>query len=46
VTHELKSVEDRRAAERIELKSTTHKLFEERGEFENFHRRVMELYSI
>jgi chromosome segregation ATPase len=42
-THELKSVEDRRATERIELKATTQKLIEERGEFENFHRRVTEL---
>jgi chromosome segregation ATPase len=42
-THELKAVEDRRATERIELKATTQKLIEERGEFENFHRRVAEL---
>ena len=42
-TNELKAVEDRRATERIELKATTQKLIEERGEFENFHRRVAEL---
>jgi chromosome segregation ATPase len=34
---------DRRATEHIELKATTQKLIEERGEFENFHRRVAEL---
>jgi hypothetical protein len=42
-THELKAVEDRRTTERIELEATTQKLIEERGEFENFHRRVAEL---
>jgi chromosome segregation ATPase len=42
-THELKAVEDRRTTERIELEATTQKLIEERGEFENFHRRVGEL---
>ncbi len=40
---ELKAVEDRRDAERIELKAATQKLMEERGKFENFHRRVAEL---
>jgi chromosome segregation ATPase len=42
-TKELKAVEDRRAAERIELKAATQKLMEERSKFENFHRRVAEL---
>jgi chromosome segregation ATPase len=41
--NELKAVEDRRDAERIELKAATQKLMEERGRFENFHRRVAEL---
>ncbi len=41
--NELKAVEDRRDAERIELKAATQKLMEERGKFENFHRRVAEL---
>ena len=39
----LKAVEDRRDAERIELKAATEKLVEERGKFESFHRRVAEL---
>jgi chromosome segregation ATPase len=42
-SNELKAVEDRRDAERIELKAATQKLMEERGKFENFHRRVAEL---
>ena len=42
-SNELKAVEDRRDAERIELKAATEKLVEERGKFENFHRRVTEL---
>ncbi len=41
--NELKAVEDRREAERIELKAATQKLMEERGKFENFHHRVAEL---
>ncbi|MGC2827326.1 MAG: hypothetical protein WA322_24375, partial [Pseudolabrys sp.] len=40
--NELKAVEDRRNGERIELKAATEKLVEERGKFENFHRRVSE----
>jgi chromosome segregation ATPase len=42
-SNELKPVEDRRDAERIELKTATQKLMDERGKFENFHRRVAEL---
>ena len=42
-SNELKAVEDRRNGERIELKAATEKLMEERGKFENFHRRVDEL---
>jgi chromosome segregation ATPase len=42
-SNELKAVEDRRDAERIELQAATQKLMEERGNFENFHRRVGEL---
>ncbi len=38
-----KQVEDRRDAERTELQAATQKLMEERGNFENFHRRVAEL---
>ena len=40
---ELKTVEDRRDAERIELKAATHELTEERGRVENLGRRVGEL---
>lgn len=42
-SNELKTMEDRRDAERIELKAASQKLVEERGKFENFHRRVAEL---
>ncbi len=42
-SNELKAVEDCRDAERIELKAATQKVMEERGKFENFHRRVAEL---
>src|SRR5438093_912853 len=42
-SNELKGVEDCRDAERIELKAATQKVMEERGKFENFHRRVAEL---
>jgi hypothetical protein len=42
-SNELKTMEDRRDAERIELKAATQKLMEERDKFENFHRRVAEL---
>src|SRR5438034_43390 len=42
-SNELKAVEDRRDAERTELQAATQKLMEERGNFENFHRRVAEL---
>jgi chromosome segregation ATPase len=41
--NELKTMEERRDAERIELKAASQKLVEERGKFENFHRRVAEL---
>jgi len=37
---ELKTVEDRRDAERLELKAATHELGEERGKVENLGRRV------
>ena len=40
---ELKSVEDRRDAERVELKAATQELSEERGKVENLGRRVSEL---
>ena len=42
-SEQLVAVEDRRDAERIELKATTQELKEERGKFEKFHRRVGEL---
>jgi chromosome segregation ATPase len=41
--NELKTVEDRRDAERIELKSATQELAEERGRVENLGRRVANL---
>jgi chromosome segregation ATPase len=41
--NELKAVEDRRDAERVELKAATHELTEERGKVENLGRRVAEL---
>jgi chromosome segregation ATPase len=40
---ELKTVEDRRDAERLELKAATRELGEERGRVENLGRRVAEL---
>ena len=40
---DLKAVEDRRDAERVELKRATHELTEERGKVENLGRRVGEL---
>jgi chromosome segregation ATPase len=40
---ELKTVEDRRDAERVELKAATQELQEERGKVENLGRRVSEL---
>jgi chromosome segregation ATPase len=40
---EVKTVEDRRDAERLELKAATHELAEERGKVENLGRRVAEL---
>jgi chromosome segregation ATPase len=40
---ELKIVEDRRDAERVELKAATQELAEERGKVENLGRRVSEL---
>ena len=41
--NELKTVEDRRDAERVELKYATQELAEERGRVENLGRRVAEL---
>ena len=41
--NELKAVEDRRDAERVELKHATQELAEERGRVENLGRRVSEL---
>ena len=41
--NELKTVEDRRDAERVELKAATQELAEERGRVENLGRRVAEL---
>ena len=41
--HELKAVEDRRDAERVELKAATPGIAEERGRVENLGRRVAEL---
>ena len=40
---EVRAVEDRHYVERIDLNAATQKLMEERGKFENFHRRVAEL---
>jgi chromosome segregation ATPase len=42
-SNELKTVEDRRDAERVELKAATQELSEERGKVENLGRRVSEL---
>jgi chromosome segregation ATPase len=42
-SHDLKTVEDRRDAERVELKAATQELQEERGKVENLGRRVSEL---
>ena len=42
-SHELKAVEGRRDAERVELKSATQELQDERGKVENLGRRVAEL---
>ena len=42
-SNELKAEEDRRNAERIELQAAAQKLIEERGKFDNFHRRIAEL---
>ena len=41
--NELKAVEDRRDAERVELKAATQELAEERGRVENLGRRVADL---
>jgi chromosome segregation ATPase len=41
--NDLKMVEDRRDAERVELKAATQELSEERGKVENLGRRVAEL---
>jgi chromosome segregation ATPase len=40
---ELKMVEDRRDAERVELKAATQELLDERGKVEHFGRRVVQL---
>src|SRR3990172_442889 len=42
-SNELKTVEDRRDSERVELKAATQELSEERGKVENLGRRVSEL---
>ena len=42
-SNDLKTVEDRRDSERVELKAATHELSEERGKVENLGRRVSEL---
>jgi chromosome segregation ATPase len=42
-SNDLKTVEDRRDAERVELKAATQELSEERGKVENLGRRVAEL---
>ncbi len=42
-SNELKTVEDRRDSERVELKAATQELSEERGKVENLGRRVAEL---
>ena len=42
-SHELRVVEDRRNAERVELKAATRELQDERGKVENLGRRVAEL---
>ena len=42
-SNELRAVEDRRDAERVELKSATQELQDERGKVENLGRRVAEL---
>ena len=42
-SHDLKTVEDRRDAERVELKAATQELTEERGKVENLGRHVSEL---
>jgi len=42
-SNDLKTVEDRRDAERVELKAATQELSEERGKVENLGRRVSEL---
>lgn len=41
--NELKAIEERRNSEHLELKAMSEKLAEERGKFENFHRRIGEL---
>ena len=41
--NDLKAVEDRRDAERVELKAATHDLADERGRVENLGRRVAEI---
>lgn len=42
-SNDLRTVEDRRDAERVELKAATQELSEERGKVENLGRRVSEL---
>ena len=42
-SNELKAVEEHRNSERLKLKATNDKLMDERGKFEDFHRRVEKL---
>ena len=43
VSKELKAVEEHRNSERLKLKATNDRLMDERGKFEDFHRRVEKL---
>ncbi|MGA7163927.1 MAG: hypothetical protein WBX37_08260, partial [Pseudolabrys sp.] len=43
VSNELKAVEEHRNSERLKLKATNDRLMDERGKFEDFHRRVEKL---
>jgi chromosome segregation ATPase len=42
-SNELKAVEEHRNSERLELKAASDRLMDERGKFEDFHRRVDKL---
>ncbi|MGB8615320.1 MAG: hypothetical protein WCD60_27395 [Pseudolabrys sp.] len=42
-SNELKAVEEHRNSERLKLKATNDRLMDERGKFEDFHRRVEKL---